>query len=93
MKEHFGDDAKGRKKAFYFLPWHCNFFCRYRYFQAQQPVGFCLAVALNDPGSSPGSVDQCIYGAVLSKRNHAGMLTSLHHAVNPHWLLDTVNSC
>ncbi|DBA99467.1 hypothetical protein WJX82_010728 [Trebouxia sp. C0006] len=30
MKEHFGDDAKGRKKAFYFLPWHCNFFCRYR---------------------------------------------------------------
>ncbi len=32
MKEHFGDDAKGRKKAFYFLPWHFNFFCRYRYF-------------------------------------------------------------
>lgn len=31
MKEHFGDDAKGRKKAFYFLPWHFNFFCRYRY--------------------------------------------------------------
>ena len=30
MKEHFGDDAKGRKKAFYFLPWHFNFFCRYR---------------------------------------------------------------
>lgn len=22
MKEHFGDDEKGRKKAFYFLPWH-----------------------------------------------------------------------
>lgn len=31
MKEHFGDDAKGRKKAFYFLPWHFNFLCRYRY--------------------------------------------------------------
>ncbi|KAL3153927.1 hypothetical protein ABBQ32_013490 [Trebouxia sp. C0010 RCD-2024] len=30
MKEHFGDDAKGRKKAFYFLPWHFNFLCRYR---------------------------------------------------------------
>lgn len=30
MKEHFGDDDKGRKKAFYFLPWHFNFLCRYR---------------------------------------------------------------
>ena len=30
MKEHFGDDAKGRSKAFYFLPWHFNFLCRYR---------------------------------------------------------------
>ncbi len=30
MKEHFGDDAKGRRKAFYFLPWHFDFFCRYR---------------------------------------------------------------
>ena len=31
MKEHFGDDAKGRRKAFYFLPWHFEFLCRYRY--------------------------------------------------------------
>ena len=30
MKEHFGDDPKGRKKAFYFLPWHFDFFTRYR---------------------------------------------------------------
>lgn len=30
MKEHFGGDAKGRAKAFYFLPWHWNFFHRYR---------------------------------------------------------------
>ena len=30
MKEHFGDDAKGRRKAFYFLPWHFDFLCRYR---------------------------------------------------------------
>ncbi len=30
MKEHFGDDAMGRRKAFYFLPWHFDFFCRYR---------------------------------------------------------------
>lgn len=29
-KEHFGDDAKGRKKAMFFLPWHFGFFCRYR---------------------------------------------------------------
>lgn len=30
MKEYFGADEKGRKKAFYFLPWHFDFFCRYR---------------------------------------------------------------
>ncbi len=30
MKEYFGGDNKGRKKAFYFLPWHFNFFYRYR---------------------------------------------------------------
>lgn len=30
MKEHFGADARGRKKAMYFLPWHLGFFCRYR---------------------------------------------------------------
>ena len=30
MKEHFGDDVKGRKKAWSFLPWHFDFFHRYR---------------------------------------------------------------
>lgn len=30
MKEHFGEDPRGRKKAMYFLPWHFSFFCRYR---------------------------------------------------------------
>ena len=30
MKEYFGDDEKGRRKAFYFLPWHLGFFARYR---------------------------------------------------------------
>jgi tRNA-dihydrouridine synthase 3 len=30
MKEHFGDDARGQKKAMYFLPWHLGFLCRYR---------------------------------------------------------------
>lgn len=28
MKEHFGDDARGRQKAWYFLPWHFDFFNR-----------------------------------------------------------------
>ncbi len=27
-KEHFGDDALGRRKAWYFLPWHFGFFHR-----------------------------------------------------------------
>lgn len=30
MKEHFGNDARGKKKAMFFLPWHLSFFCRYR---------------------------------------------------------------
>ena len=35
-KEHFRDDAKGRKSAMYFLPWHFDFFCRYRPFPAER---------------------------------------------------------
>lgn len=31
MREHFGDDAWGRQKAFYFLPWHLGFLFRYRH--------------------------------------------------------------
>lgn len=31
MKEHFRDDARGKRSAFYFLPWHFNFFSRYRW--------------------------------------------------------------
>ncbi len=30
VKAHFGDDARGRAKAWYFLPWHFDFFVRYR---------------------------------------------------------------
>lgn len=30
MKEHFGDDERGRKSSFYFLPWHFDFLCRYK---------------------------------------------------------------
>lgn len=29
MKEHFGDDARGRTKAWQFLPWHLDFFRRH----------------------------------------------------------------
>ena len=30
MKEHFGDDARGKQKAMYFLPWSFDFLTRYR---------------------------------------------------------------
>jgi hypothetical protein len=30
MRSHFGDDEMGRKKAWYFAPWHHDFFHRYR---------------------------------------------------------------
>lgn len=36
MREYFGDDEKGRKKAWYFLPWHFNFFHRYRPFPRER---------------------------------------------------------
>ncbi|MEW5301194.1 MAG: hypothetical protein WDW36_004068 [Sanguina aurantia] len=35
MKEHFGDDAWGKTKAFYFLPSHFAFFYRYRHMPAE----------------------------------------------------------
>jgi tRNA-dihydrouridine synthase 3 len=30
LREHFLDDERGRRRAMRFLPWHLNFFCRYR---------------------------------------------------------------
>lgn len=42
MKEHFGDDDRGKKKASYFLAWHFNFFCRYRY-SSRSCLGSLLA--------------------------------------------------
>jgi tRNA-dihydrouridine synthase 3 len=30
LREHFGEDERGRKRAMRFLPWHLGFFCRYR---------------------------------------------------------------
>lgn len=38
MKEHFRDDDKGRERAMRFLPWHFEFFCRYRPLSAPQFV-------------------------------------------------------
>jgi tRNA-dihydrouridine synthase 3 len=32
LREHFRDDEKGRARILRFLPWHLNFFCRYRPF-------------------------------------------------------------
>lgn len=29
MKDHFGNDAQGKKKSWNFLPWHFEFLCRY----------------------------------------------------------------
>lgn len=30
MREHFGHDERGRRRILGFLPWHLDFFCRYR---------------------------------------------------------------
>lgn len=38
MKEHFGDDERGAKKAANFLPWHFSLFHRYRHLPAEEWV-------------------------------------------------------
>lgn len=38
LKAHFRDDEKGRERAMRFLPWHFEFFCRYRPLSAPQWV-------------------------------------------------------
>ena len=38
MKTHFRDDEKGHERAMRFLPWHFDFFCRYRPLSAQRFV-------------------------------------------------------
>jgi tRNA-dihydrouridine synthase 3 len=32
LREHFGEDERGRTRLLRFLPWHLGFFCRYRPF-------------------------------------------------------------
>jgi tRNA-dihydrouridine synthase 3 len=38
LKQHFRDDEKGRERTMRFLPWHFEFFCRYRPLSAQRFV-------------------------------------------------------
>lgn len=38
MKAHFRDDEKGKERAMRFLPWHFEWFCRYRPLSAQRFV-------------------------------------------------------
>jgi len=38
LKEHFRDDDKGHERAMRFLPWHMDFFCRYRPFSDEKWV-------------------------------------------------------
>jgi len=36
MKDHFGDDDMGKKKSWYFLPWHFQFLSRYEAFPEEE---------------------------------------------------------
>ena len=38
LKEHFREDEKGRERTMRFLPWHFDFFCRYRPLSDEQWV-------------------------------------------------------
>lgn len=52
MKEHFGDDARGRTKAWKFLPWHLDFLTRYRHCPADAPPDHSLLQTRDDPLSA-----------------------------------------
>lgn len=49
MKEHFGDDARGRAKAWKFLPWHFDFLARYRHCPADAPPDHSLLQTRDAP--------------------------------------------
>jgi tRNA-dihydrouridine synthase 3 len=36
LRDHFGDDERGRTRTLRFLPWHLGSFCRYRPFPEAQ---------------------------------------------------------
>ena len=58
LREHFGDDERGRKRTLRFLPWHLNFFCRYRPFPEEEfssAVAGAPAAADADPGDPAAS--------------------------------------
>lgn len=38
MKDHFGDDARGKRMAWHFLPWHFEFLCRYEPSLVNSPI-------------------------------------------------------
>ena len=66
MKEHFGDDDWGKRKAFYFLPFHLGFFSRYRPLPAQCYEDYSLnsplistrweSIACKELGETPDSL-------------------------------------
>ncbi|GMH40960.1 hypothetical protein BSKO_08864 [Bryopsis sp. KO-2023] len=82
MKEHFQDDARGKKMAFYFLPWHFDFLCRYRHLpqsdfetaSLEKPLLQTRWTELQEPieavldryGSSGGDVDDSLLGRLLA---------------------------
>ncbi len=60
MKEHFGDDERGRRKAWYFFPWHFDFLTRYRALP-QSVYGELSQVGLAGP-VEPGAAVQARAG-------------------------------
>ena len=69
MKEHFGDDGRGRKMASYFFPWHFEFFCRH------SPGKESMQSRLSDMDTNPPPLESLL--ACRDQRAHkriAGIL-------------------
>ena len=65
MKDHFGQDERGKRKAWYFYPWHFEWFARYRPFpaaalgaqsEAQPLITTRWDVAVPEAGEDPATL-------------------------------------
>ena len=65
MKEHFRDDEKGKERTMRFLPWHFEFFCRYRPLSAERFVESSkshplMQTRLDETGDEPSVLERLL---------------------------------
>jgi tRNA-dihydrouridine synthase 3 len=72
LKEHFRDDEKGKERAMRFLPWHFEFFCRYRPLSAERFVASSKSHPLMQTRFADDEADLSVLERVL--RDHRSVV-------------------